>query len=76
MFSVSELKIQLGQAELIEQQQASAPNDRYSLNAHYSAMDRTTSILFQLQNHPDLTNSDYEQIFGPKAGDMPQLGNC
>ena len=73
--TVNALRIQLKQAELIEQQQASMPNDQYSSKLHYLAIDQASRIRYQLLNHPDLTIADHDELFRVK-GDIPYPVSC
>ena len=61
--TVSELKLKLKQAELIEQQQRDMPNDQYVAKLHYHAIDAVSRIRFELMNHPELSFDDYYKIF-------------
>ena len=61
--TVSELKLKLKQAELIEQQQRDMPNDQYVARLHYHAIDAMSKIKYQLLNHPDLSCNDYDELF-------------
>ena len=61
--TVSELKLKLKQAELIEQQQRNLPNSEYVAKLHYHAIDVTNRIRYELMNHPELSFDDYYEIF-------------
>ena len=73
--TVNALRIQLQQAELIEQQQGLMPNDQYSPKLHYLAIDQASKIRYKLLNHPDLTTADFDELFRVK-GDIPYPVSC
>ena len=73
--TVNALRIQLQQAELIEQQQGLMPNDQYSSTLHYLAMAQASEIRWKLLNHPDLTTADFDELLRVK-GDIPYQVSC
>ena len=73
--TINALRVQLKQAELIERQQASMPNDQYSSTLHYLAIDQASRIRYQLLKHPELTVADHDELLRVK-GDIPYPVSC